>query len=126
MTRATLKSAPLLEVEDLRTYLGQGDTAVRAVDGLNFSIYRGETFVLLGESGCGKSMTALSLMRLLPPSGRIIAGQVMLDGHDLLKLPEAAMRAIRGGRIAMIFQEPPGSLNPVLTIGAQIRGGLGC
>jgi peptide/nickel transport system ATP-binding protein len=127
MTRATLKSAPLLEVEDLRTYLGQGgDTAVRAVDGLDFSIYRGETFVLLGESGCGKSMTALSLMRLLPPSGRIIAGRVMLDGHDLLKLPEAAMRAIRGGRIAMIFQEPQSSLNPVLTIGAQIGEALAC
>ena len=126
MTRATLKSALLLEVEDLRTYLGQGDTAVRAVDGLDFSIYRGETFVLLGESGCGKSMTALSLMRLLPPSGRIIAGRVMLDGHDLLKLPEAAMRAIRGGRIAMIFQEPQSSLNPVLTIGAQIGEALAC
>jgi oligopeptide/dipeptide ABC transporter ATP-binding protein len=126
MTRATLKSALLLEVEDLRTYLGQGDTAVHAVDGLDFSIYRGETFVLLGESGCGKSMTALSLMRLLPPSGRIIAGRVMLDGHDLLKLPEAAMRAIRGGRIAMIFQEPQSSLNPVLTIGAQIGEALAC
>src|SRR5918992_4406439 len=126
MTRDTLKSAPLLEVEDLRTYLGQGDTAVRAVDGLDFSIHRGETFVLLGESGCGKSMTALSLMRLLPPGGRIIAGRVMLDGHDLLKLPEAVMRAIRGGRVAMIFQEPPSSLNPVLTIGAQIGEGLAC
>src|SRR4051794_4953106 len=79
MTRDTLKSAPLLEVEDLRTYLGHGDTVVRAVDGLNFSIHRGEAFVLLGESGCGKSMTALSLMRLLPPGGRIIAGRVMLD-----------------------------------------------
>jgi peptide/nickel transport system ATP-binding protein len=126
MIRDTLKSAPLLEVKDLRTYLGQGDTAVRAVDGLDFSIYRGETFVLLGESGCGKSMTALSLMRLLPPSGRIIAGRVMLDGHDLLKLPEAAMRAIRGGRIAMIFQEPQSSLNPVLTVGAQIGEALAC
>ena len=126
MTRDTLKSAPLLEVEDLRTYLGHGDTVVRAVDGLDFSIHRGETFVLLGESGCGKSMTALSLMRLLPPSGRIIAGRVMLDGHDLLKLPEAAMRAIRGGRIAMIFQEPQSSLNPVLTIGAQIGEALAC
>ena len=126
MTRDTLKSAPLLEVEDLRTYLGHGDTVVRAVDGLDFFIHRSETFVLLGESGCGKSMTALSLMRLLPPSGRIIAGRVMLDGHDLLKLPEAAMRAIRGGRIAMIFQEPQSSLNPVLTIGAQIGEALAC
>ncbi|HEX2201214.1 MAG TPA: ABC transporter ATP-binding protein, partial [Gammaproteobacteria bacterium] len=126
MTRDTLKSALLLEVEDLSTYLGQGDTAVRAVDGLDFSIYRGETFVLLGESGCGKSMTALSLMRLLPPSGRIIAGRVRLDGCDLLKLPEAAMRAIRGGRIAMIFQEPQSSLNPVLTIGTQIGEALAC
>lgn len=113
-------ASPLLEVEDLRTWLGDGNTAVRAVDGVEFSIHRGETFVLLGESGCGKSMTALSIMRLLPHGGRIASGRILLHKTDLLKLPEAAMRDVRGGRIAMIFQEPQSSLNPVLTIGTQI------
>ena len=110
----------LLRVRDLRMQIGAGPGAVRAVDGVSFVIHRGETFALLGESGCGKSMTALSLMRLLPEGGRITAGAVELDGQDLLALPEVEMRRIRGGRIAMIFQEPMSSLNPVLTVGRQI------
>ena len=93
---------------------------MRAVDGLSLSLERGETFALLGESGCGKSMTALSIMRLLPDAGRIVSGEVLLDGQNLLSLPEIAMRTVRGRRIAMIFQEPALSLNPVLTLGEQI------
>ena len=113
-------SAPLLKVTDLRTHFGAGERAVRAVDGISFSIQRGETFALLGESGCGKSLTALSIMRLLPPTGRIVGGSVSLDGQELLKLPENKMRSVRGGRIGMIFQEPQTALNPVMTIGRQI------
>ncbi|HWA36429.1 MAG TPA: dipeptide ABC transporter ATP-binding protein [Burkholderiales bacterium] len=93
---------------------------VRAVDGLDFELRAGECFALVGESGCGKSMTALSLTRLLPEAGRIVDGRVELDGVDLLALPEAAMRAVRGKRVAMIFQEPATALNPVLTVGRQI------
>ncbi|RMG30488.1 MAG: ABC transporter ATP-binding protein [Gammaproteobacteria bacterium] len=112
---------PLLEVQDLQVRIGRGPRAVRAVDGVSFVLHRGETFALLGESGCGKSMTALSIMRLLPrPAGRIVGGSVRLDGQDLLDLPERDMRQVRGGRIAMIFQEPMTSLNPVLTVGQQI------
>ncbi|TCK17804.1 peptide/nickel transport system ATP-binding protein [Thiogranum longum] len=115
----------LLEVKDLKVRLGSGDNAVRPVDGISFSIARGETFALLGESGCGKSMTALSLLRLLPqPAGEITAGSVKLDGEELLALPESGMRRIRGARIAMIFQEPQTSLNPVMTIGEQISESL--
>ncbi len=114
-------SQPLIKVEDLRVRFGQGERAVRAVDGVSFHIDRGETFALLGESGCGKSMTALSMLRLLPqPFGHISAGHVFLDGEDLLGLPEDRMRRVRGRRIAMIFQEPMTSLNPVLTVGEQI------
>ena len=111
---------PLLSVTGLQTRLGSGPDAVRAVDEVSFVIHAGETFALLGESGCGKSMTALSILRLLPPAGRITAGQVHLHGEDLLVLPETAMRPVRGGRIAMIFQEPMSSLNPVLSVGQQI------
>ena len=113
----------LLRVEGLTTDLGGGTDGrrpVRVCDDVGFSIRRGETMALLGESGCGKSMTALSLMRLLPLSGRITAGSVVLDGTDLLALPEREMRRVRGGRMGMIFQEPQTSLNPVLTIGEQI------
>lgn len=110
----------LLDVKKLETWLGDGARPVRAVDGVDLRIRKGETFALLGESGCGKSMTALSLMRLLPPSGRIKGGQVLLGDTSLLDLPEYAMREERGGRMAMIFQEPMTSLNPVLTIGQQI------
>jgi peptide/nickel transport system ATP-binding protein len=113
----------LLEVTGLTTELPPargGERPVRVCDDVGFSIRRGETLALLGESGCGKSMTALSLMRLLPLGGRIISGAVRLGDTDLLKLPEHDMRRIRGGRMGMIFQEPQTSLNPVLTVGEQI------
>ena len=110
----------LLEVKHLRTWLASGEVVVRAVDGLSFDIEPGETFALLGESGSGKSVTALSIMRLLPDAGRVVSGEIRMDGTDLLTLPETAMRGVRGRRIAMIFQEPGTSLNPVMTVGAQI------
>jgi len=111
----------LIKIRDLNTRIGDGPRAVRAVDGVSLDIRRGETFALVGESGCGKSMTALSIMRLLPePAGRIVSGQIWLDGVELLGLSEVKMRQFRGGRIAMIFQEPMTSLNPVLTVGKQI------
>ena len=110
----------LLEVNNLQTWFGTGEHAVRAVDDISFRISQGETFVLVGESGCGKSITALSIMRLLPPAASIMSGSVLLDGKNLFTLPEYAMRDIRGGKIAMIFQEPQSSLNPVLTAGQQI------
>ncbi|MCH8263620.1 MAG: ABC transporter ATP-binding protein, partial [Proteobacteria bacterium] len=113
-------SSPLLDVINLQTSFGEGEHTECAVDGISFSINRGETFVLLGESGSGKSVTALSIMRLLPAAARINHGNIILDGVDLLALPESAMRDVRGGRIAMIFQEPQTSLNPVLTAGQQI------
>ncbi len=117
-------SDSLLEVTGLRTRIGAGEHAARVVDGIDLKIARGETFALLGESGCGKSMTALSIMRLLPHGGRILGGSVKLDGQELLALPESAMRNVRGGRIAMIFQEPQTSLNPVLTVARQIGESL--
>ena len=109
-----------MRVEALRTVLDAGASQVVPVDGVSFELVQGECFALVGESGCGKSMTALSLMRLLPEAGRIAAGQVSLEGVDLLALPEAAMRAVRGRRVGMIFQEPSTALNPVLTVGRQI------
>ncbi|WP_068804499.1 ABC transporter ATP-binding protein [Thauera phenolivorans] len=112
--------APLLEVSRLSVSIDTAAGEVRPVEGVGFSIAAGETFALLGESGCGKSMTALAVTRLLPDGGRIAAGEVRLGGEDLLRLPEAAMRGVRGGRIGMIFQEPSTSLNPVMTVGAQI------
>lgn len=120
MKTASSMPASLLSVEGLKTQLGDTSRPVRVVDGLDLDIRAGETFALLGESGCGKSMTALSLMRLLPPSGRITAGSVRLGESELLRLTEARMRRVRGGRMAMIFQEPQTSLNPVLTVGDQI------
>ena len=114
------KNHSLLKVINLKTWLGSTQQPARAVDGVSFSIKQGETLCLLGESGCGKSMTALSLMRLLPQAGRIVDGQVLFKDEDLLQLPEHQMRRIRGGKISMIFQEPMTSLNPVMTIGAQI------
>ena len=113
-------SAALLQVDNLRTWLAGSEGVVRAADGVSFSVGRGETFALLGESGCGKSMTALSISRLLPDAGRIVSGSVRLDGQELLQLPEAAMRGVRGSRIGMIFQEPGTSLNPVMKVGSQI------
>jgi len=113
-------TAPLLEIDHLITRLITDNGIVRAVDGLSLTINPGETFALLGESGCGKSMTALSIMRLLPEAGLIIDGSIRLNGQDLLTLSEMDMRAVRGRRIGMIFQEPMLSLNPVMTIGNQV------
>ena len=110
----------MLKVENLRLGFTAGKTTLAAVDGISFEIAKGETFALLGESGCGKSATAQGIMRLLPAAGRILNGKVTLDGEELLRLSEADMRAYRGGRMAMIFQEPATSLNPVLTVGQQI------
>jgi peptide/nickel transport system ATP-binding protein len=122
----------LLRAEGLRTWLdASGGGVVRALDGVDLEIHRGETFALVGESGCGKSMTALTLMRLLPEQGRVVGGTARLGEIDLFGLSEARMRDVRGRRVAMIFQEPATSLNPVLTVGQQIvevlarHGGLG-
>src|SRR5215831_18233925 len=112
---------PLLEVADLKTWFFTRDGIVRAVDGVSFQVMPGETLAIVGESGCGKSVTALSVLRLVPsPPGRIVSGAIRLDGRDLLALSEAEMRDVRGNDISMIFQEPMTSLNPVLTIGHQI------
>ena len=111
----------LLEVRELRTVLRGSTGPVHAVDGIGFDLRAGECFALVGESGSGKSMTALSIARLLPEAGRIVDGEVRLAGQDLLRLPEAAMRTVRGRRLAMIFQEPASALNPVLTVGRQIE-----
>jgi len=113
-------SEALLKIEGLRTRLDLSHGPTHCIDGVDLELRRGECLALVGESGCGKSMTALSIMRLLPEAARIAGGRVMLDGRDLLALPEAAMRAVRGRRVAMIFQEPATSLNPVLTVGRQI------
>ncbi len=110
----------LLNIEGLRTVFRTGSGEVTAVDGVSLSVARGKTLGIVGESGCGKSVLSLSLMRLVPSPGRIAGGRVMFDGKDLLSLPPAAMRDIRGRRIAMIFQEPMTSLNPVFTVGDQI------
>jgi peptide/nickel transport system ATP-binding protein len=111
----------LLRVDDLHTHFFTLDGVTRAVDGVDLVVHAGETLGIVGESGCGKSVTALSIMRLLPAKlGRVVSGTIRFDGEDLLALSEADMREIRGNRIAMIFQEPMTSLNPVLTIGDQI------
>ncbi len=115
----------VLAVEDLKTYFYTRAGLVKAVDGVSFSLRRGETLAIVGESGCGKSVTALSLMRLVAdPPGRIVGGSVRLDGVDLVALDAATMRNIRGKEISMIFQEPMTSLNPVMTIGRQIAEAL--
>jgi len=113
-------SEVVLVVEGLRTHIDAAQGTLRAVDAIDIEICRGECFALVGESGCGKSITALSILRLLPEAARIAGGRAILDGQDVFALPEAAMRAVRGRRIAMIFQEPSTSLNPVLTVGRQI------
>jgi peptide/nickel transport system ATP-binding protein len=110
----------MLNITDLKVALDADAGLVKAIDGLTLAIQRGETFALVGESGCGKSMTALALMRLLPDNGDITHGNVVLEGQDVLALPESGMRAVRGGRIGMIFQEPGTSLNPVMRVGDQI------
>ncbi|MBS0518336.1 MAG: ABC transporter ATP-binding protein [Proteobacteria bacterium] len=118
-------TAPLLEVDSLRTEFRSGGSTFAAVDGVTFSLAPGETLGIVGESGCGKSVTSLSIMRLVPnPPGRITGGAVRFQGRNLLNLPEAEMRGLRGGAISMIFQEPMTSLNPVQTIGTQIIEGI--
>ena len=121
MTGWASEAGAVIEVRGLQTYLFTRSGVVKAVDDVSFSLRRGETLAVVGESGCGKSMTALSIMRLVPsPPGKIVGGRIALEGKDLLQLDEAEMRDIRGNEISMIFQEPMTSLNPVLTIGRQI------
>jgi oligopeptide/dipeptide ABC transporter ATP-binding protein len=115
----------LLDVVDLQTHFVTRGGVVRAVDGVSWDVAESETVALVGESGCGKSVSALSIMRLVaPPAGRIVGGRILFKGRDLLALDEEAMRRVRGREIAMIFQEPMTSLNPVLTIGRQMTEGL--
>ncbi|MBN2449630.1 MAG: ABC transporter ATP-binding protein [Lentisphaeria bacterium] len=116
----TTPREPVLRVEDLRTAFYTRRGAARAVDGVSFEVHAGETLCLVGESGCGKSVTAMSILRLISPPGRIDGGTVRFAGRNLLDLPERELRRIRGARISMIFQEPMTSLNPVFTIGSQI------
>jgi peptide/nickel transport system ATP-binding protein len=110
----------VLAIENLKVELDTDSALIRAIDALRLTIERGETFALVGESGCGKSMTALALMRLLPENGRVTDGRLLVGGEDILDLPESQMRSVRGGRIGMIFQEPSTSLNPVMRVGDQI------
>ena len=119
---AAESAPPVLEIENLRTWFFTRDGIVKSVDGVSYAVGRGETLGVVGESGCGKSVTALSVLRLIPqPPGRIMEGSsIRLDGRELLDLDDPAMREIRGNQISMIFQEPMTSLNPVLTIGHQI------
>lgn len=115
------KPSPVLEIRGLKTHFHTRDGIVRAVDGVSFSVGAGETLAVVGESGCGKSVTSLSILRLIAsPPGRNAGGEILFEGEDLLKASEARMREIRGNKISMIFQEPMTSLNPVLTIGNQI------
>jgi len=113
-------SGPLLQVKDLRTYFYIEDGVVKAVDGVDFEVFPGEILGLVGESGCGKSVTSLSIMRLVSAPGKIVSGEILFDGKDLLKLPESEMVDMRGNRMSMIFQQPQSSLNPVFTAGDQV------
>jgi len=115
---------PLLALEGLQTHFATAQGVLRAVDGVSFTIERGEVLGLVGESGCGKSVTSLSIMRLVPPPGRVAAGRVLFEGEDLLAKDAEAMRRVRGARIAMVFQEPMTSLNPVFSIGDQIASAI--
>lgn len=111
---------PLLEVKGLKTYFYTEDGVVRAVDGVNFEVYPGEVLGIVGESGCGKSVTSLSIMRLISKPGRVDAGEILLDGENLLNLSEEDMTKVRGNRISMIFQQPQTALNPVFKVGDQL------
>jgi oligopeptide transport system ATP-binding protein len=116
---------PLLDVKNLRTQFFTQDGVVKAVDDVSFHIMPGETLGIVGESGCGKSITAMSIMRLIPsPPGKIVGGQILFDGEDVMKMSDEEVRSIRGNKIAMIFQDPMTSLNPVLTINRQISESL--
>jgi peptide/nickel transport system ATP-binding protein len=118
---ATAAAEPILDIADLKTWFFTRDGIVRAVDGVSLHVMPGETLAVVGESGCGKTVTALSVLRLIPsPPGRIVSGSIRFAGRNLLKLSEAEMRQVRGNEISMIFQEPMTSLNPVLTVGRQI------
>lgn len=120
-----MKNEKLLEVKNLKTYFYTEDGVVPAVNGVDFSLKAGQTLGIVGESGCGKSITSMSVMRLIPwPPGRIVDGEINFDGKNLLQLSEPEMRSIRGNDIAMIFQEPMTSLNPVFTVGDQIGESL--
>jgi oligopeptide/dipeptide ABC transporter ATP-binding protein len=116
----TNEKQPFLEVKNLKTYFYTEDGVVKAVDGVDFKVYPGEVMGLVGESGCGKSVTALSIMRLIGQPGKVESGEIFFDGKDLLKIPENQMVKVRGNRISMIFQQPQTALNPVFRVGEQI------
>ncbi len=115
-----MSQKPLLEIKQLRTYFYTFNGVVKALDGVDLTVYEDETLGIVGETGCGKSVTSLSVLRLVPPPGKIESGEVWFEGENLLAKSEREMRAVRGGRISMIFQDPMSSLNPVFTIGDQI------
>ena len=120
-----MTNGAILEIDGLKTHFHTRDGIVRAVDGVSIRVDRGETLSIVGESGCGKSVTAMSVLRLLPvPPAKIEAGRILFDGEDLLLATEERMREIRGNRISMIFQEPMTSLNPVMPVGRQIAESL--
>ena len=119
------RNGVLLQIDGLQTHFYTEAGTVKAVDGVSLTVRKGETLGIVGESGCGKSVTALSVLRLIPnPPGKIVGGRILLEGRDLLTLPEDEMRKVRGGSISMIFQEPMTSLNPVFTAGDQIAEGI--
>ena len=120
VTAKTSDNTTILDVKNLKTYFYTEDGVVKSVDGVDFSVRRGEVLGLVGESGCGKSVTSLSIMRLIAQPGKVIAGEIIFDGKDILKIPENEMVHIRGNRISMIFQQPQSSLNPVFRVGDQI------
>ena len=116
-----MSAAPLLSITDLRVAFGRGGRQITALDGVSLELAAGEVLGLVGETGCGKTLTGLSVLRLLPPGARVLAGSVSFEGVDLLALPESGMRSLRGSRIAMIFQNPVSAFNPVFTVGWQIE-----
>lgn len=120
VTAKTSDNNTILEVKNLKTYFYTEDGVVKSVDGVDFSVKRGEVLGLVGESGCGKSVTSLSIMRLIAQPGKVVEGEIVFDGKDILKIPESEMVHIRGNRISMIFQQPQSSLNPVFRVGDQI------
>jgi oligopeptide/dipeptide ABC transporter ATP-binding protein len=125
MVVTTNTKQPLLEVKNLKTYFYTEDGVVRAVDGVDFFVYQGEVMGLVGESGCGKSVTSLSIMRLISQPGKIVAGEILFEGKDLVKASEEEMIQVRGNRVSMIFQQPQTALNPVFKVGDQIGEVLG-
>ena len=117
-----MNNQTVLEIKDLKTYFFTYEGVAKAVDGVSYQLAKGEPLGVVGESGCGKSVTALSILRLIPvPPGKVVGGEILFKGKNLLTLPEEEMRKIRGNRISMIFQEPMTSLNPVFTVGNQIQ-----